>query len=459
MLITKKQFAHEARLSIKIAMPLIASNLIQASSGFIGTIMIAHLGKDAIAAVAVGWAVYIALIVFFFGILNSISVYIAQNYGAKNCQNVAKAASHGVLLSIAISVPMLAVMLGTPFLLRAIEHNPHIVILAANYLHALIWCIVPLSLSIALEQIMVGLGKTQLVLWISIIQVPFEILATWLLIFGKLGLPKCGVAGIGYGFAIIFVLSAALIMLYLHKSPGYKKYHLFSYLNRFSRKWFFDLIKTGWPIGAMNIIEVAWFSVIAMLMSKIGNDQLVAYQITRQFWLMAMMIVFAMSQTTTVRIGHAVGEKNKDAIARSAFTNTIVSFAIILLIAICYIIFNRYLISIDINIADPKYQATVHFAEIFITLASIAMLIDNFRFIIVGALRGLKDTRMPMGISAVSFWVIALPLAYIFAFSIKFGGSGLWYAFLTGVILNTLFLLIRFMQLTKNISLDKVLEK
>ncbi len=338
---TTQTFSYEVRQSVRLSVPLIASNLAQASSGFLGTLMVAHLGRIPLAALALGGSVYFTLIVFLFGILSAIGVMVAQNYGAKNQEGMELVFSHGFMLAIASSIPIILIIWVAPIILVWSGEPYQITQLAAHYLHALVWCVIPMSALVAMEQFLIGMSRTRLVLWISLAEVPFEILASYAFIFGRFGMPKCGIAGIGYGFAIVFLLTAIGLAIFLCKSKLYQKYKLFKRLLCFEAKYFFELIRVGWPIGCMYVIEVALLAMLAFMMGRVSADALAANRIARQFLMMGLMFVFAISQVTTIRVGQAVGRQDKAGINRATLANLAFGGGVTLLISICYIVFEK----------------------------------------------------------------------------------------------------------------------
>lgn len=451
-------FFYEFKQTLRISLPLIASNLVQASSGFLGTVMIAHCGRDMLAALALGGSVYFTLVVFLFGILSAIGVMIAQNHGADNQESMELVFAQGFILAIVSSVPIILIMWFAPNFLVWTGEPMKIVGLAARYLHTAVLCVVPLALLVTMEQFLIGMSRTKLVLWISLLEVPFEILTCYMFVFGKFGMPRLGVAGIGCGFSIVYALTAVAISIFLCRSKLYRNYKLFSRLLQINVKYLFELVRVGWPIGFMYVIEVALLSMLALMMGKIGSDALAANRIARQFLLMGMMFVFAVSQTTTVRVGYAAGKQDRVGINRAIFANLLFSFVVTFLISLAYVIFAKDLISLDVNIADIKFALLVHYAVVFLFLAGITQIFDNLRFIAVGALRGLKDTRIPMYISFVAFWLIALPVAYLFGFIMHFGGVGLWLGLICGITSGAVMLLIRCYYLLEKVDLVRILQ-
>ena len=194
-------------------------------------------------------------------------------------------------------------------------------------------------------------------------------------------------------------------------------------------------------------------------MGHFGSSQLAAYQIARQFWILGMMIVFSIAQAATVRVGQAVGRGDKSTITLSAYVNMGIGFVLVVGFSLMYFIDPQQLIGIDIDPGNPYRVQLMHYAILFLSVAGIAQLLDNFRFIAVGALRGLKDTRFSMYVSFVVFWLIALPAAYILAFVLHLEGVGLWLGLVTGVACGAIILLLRFRWLVEHIDISTLLIK
>jgi MATE family multidrug resistance protein len=447
-----RSFGGEVRQSVRLSLPLIASNVVQASSGFLGTLMVAHLGRDQLAGLALGTSVYFTLIVFLFGVLSAIGVMVAQNFGAQNQEGMELAFAQGFILALISCIPMVLIIWYAPVILAWSGEPLHVTQLATNYLHTIVLCVVPLSMLVSMEQFLIGMGRTRLVLWISLAEVPFEILLSYAFIFGRFGMPKCGVAGIGYGFAIVFLCTAIGIAIFLCRSKLYRQYKLFTRLIYFNTKYFMELLRVGWPIGCMYVIEVALLSVLTFMMGRVSGDALAANRIARQFLLMGMMFVFAVSQVTTVQVGQAVGRKDKIGINRAVLANLVFSCSVTFLISICYVVFARDFISLDVNISDPRLAMLTHYSIIFLIFAGFAQIFDTLRFIAIGALRGLKDTKIPMYISILTFWCIALPIAWLMCFALQLGGAGLWIGLLIGILSGAIILLVRSYKLVQQVN-------
>jgi multidrug resistance protein, MATE family len=319
-----KIIAKEIKESFFLSLPLIASNLLRAASGFVGTLMVGHLGSNALDGLALGSSVFFTLVVFFIGMLNAISVLVSQNFGAKNNQGIRTSVSQGFIMAVIVSIPMYLIVWCSPVIFKFTNESAQIIQLATTYLRTISLAILPFAFLVVMNQFLVGMSKTRLVLCISLLQVPFEVALTYLLVNGGMGIPKFGIAGVGYAFTIVFSAAAICIGVFIAKSKNYIHFKVFAEFGRINSSYLLDLIRVGWPIGCMAVIEVALFAAITFFMGELGDDRLAAFQILNQYVGISIMIIFAMSQVTTIRVGQAVGRRDKSAIKRAAFVNMLI---------------------------------------------------------------------------------------------------------------------------------------
>lgn len=450
----KNHLDGELRQSLKLSLPLMASQIAEGGSGFISTIIIAHLGKSALAAsglVMMSWA---TLMVLIFGALNALSSLVAQQYGANNHKEINKLVAQGFHVAWLLAIPVIILMHFEPYIFKLTEQDPSILSYAIPMLHTLAWSMLPLALLIVMQQFLIGIGRTRLVLAITLLQVPFEILMNYAFVYGKFGLPRLGIAGVGYGFTSVFLGAALIIAGYLSFSKVGKQYPIFKDLLTWHHKHFKNIMRVGWPIGIMYGAEVAFFTTIAFLMGRFGVDALAAHQIAIQYISFVLSAVFGISQAVGARVGHAVGRKDRPGIGRAFIASCIISLVLTIVIGLVYVLMPHYLVMID---AGKLLNArTIHFAVLFLSILAFLQISDGIRLVAVGALRGLNDTRTPLWISIASFWGVGLVLAYILAFWFGLHGPGLWLGTTLGDLFCAIVLVLRFQRHAKSVNLENL---
>lgn len=449
----------EIKRSMRLSLPLIAAQLVYGLSGFISTAMVAHLGRDQLATNSLVWGVFITVILFFIGILNAVSVMISQSYGANDKKSIEIIAKQGIILACFFALPMMLVVWVAPYILILTGQNPTVISLAVPYFHSLAWCMLPLNFLIIAEQFLIGVSLTRLVLAVSLLEVPLEIFWFYVLVFGKLGFPQCGLSGIGYGFTAAVSTMIVVIWFYLKFAKSVRDYDIFSGWWKGNRKYLWELIRVGSPLGGMYVIEVSLLATLALLMGKLGNDVLAAHQIAYQCFIFALTIIFGLSQGATVRVGNEVGMNNKSGLKLAAYVNAGIGFASMVLIAICYLWIPKTIIGFDIDVSNPNLQAVVNYAVVFLSIATVLQCVDCFRLTAIAVLRGMKDTKIPMFVSLIGFWLIAFPCAYWFAFELHWGGVGIWWGLVVGLASAAVILIIRFHWLLKRVNLEELVTR
>jgi MATE family multidrug resistance protein len=451
---------HSIRQEIKdtlaISLPLVISQIVYASSGFLGTAMVARLGEDALAASVLVSMIWMCLSVLFFGLLNSISILISHQFGASNHEDISKIMGQAFMLGILVTIMLIVSMSTMPYFLSISGQPAHVLQLSTIYMHSLLWEIPALVMLIVIEQFLAGINHTKMVLMISLIVVPIEIPLIYILIFGKFGLPKFGIAGIGYGFATTYTLTLIFITWYLFKSKQFHRFGIFSRLTQFHRNYFTELCKVGLPMGFMHVIEVCAFTIMTFWIARFGTTTLAAHQIVLQFIWFAITLVFAMSQAVTVRVGYSVGRQNMTAVKHASYVGMGINALFVLVISTFFYFIPTFFLRLDLNLSDPSNASLVHSASSLLSISAVLLIFDNFRIIGFGALRGLKDTRFPMYAAAVAFWLVGLSAAYFFGFVMKGEGQGIWWGMTLGIGVGALMVLHRLRKILKTINLSSI---
>lgn len=449
----------EFKYSIKLAIPLIMSDFIYALNSFIATAMIAHLGKEQLAANAIVWSVYLAIIVFFAGIFYSVSIMVSQSLGAKDDTSVSICFKQGLIMAVMFSLPMMFALWNIPIILVWMHQEPEVVYYASSFFHVLAWSVLPFNISVIIQQFLMGINKTRLVMLLNIISVPIEIFFYYSFLFGKFGFPKMGLSGIGYGLLISYCAVAICGIFYLLFSRRLIKYHLFDKWWVVESRFLIEMIRIGLPMGFMWCSELVFFAVAAFMMGMLGTVTLAAYQISYQYLTIALIIIIAISKNVSVRAGYEIGSSNRDNLKLTIAVNLGISFMFMSLFCIFYLIFPKAAINLDMNINAPYFKEVAYEAASFFPAISVLLLTDCIRLISCGALRSLKDTKAQMIISIFGFWGIAFLGSYLLAFKFGFGGLGAWWGIVIGLFITGMVLLARLIYLIRRIDLVTLVTK
>jgi MATE family multidrug resistance protein len=440
---TAQAVKREINETVMLSLPLIGSWLIYSLSTFIGTAMIGHLSEDALAASVLTNTLWLVISVFFFGIFNSISVLVSRQYGARNMTAISEIMSQAFLLGALICIPIGLALMSVPMVLTLTSQSPEVLTLAITYAHSLLWSVPGTIALIIFEHFFNGIGKTKISLFISLIEVPIEVFLIYIFVFGKLGLPAYGIAGVGYGLAVSFTLTTIALVLYSCTAKFLKPYMLFNRIGVFHKQYFAELIQIGLPVGIMYVIEVGAFCTATIMMARFSTVVLAAHQIVFQYLGFILNAAFAIAQAVSIRIGQNIGKQQYSEVRYSSYAGIGLVFVAMLIMSLLYLFAPQWLLSIDINIHAPENQPLVKEAALLMIVLAFYQIFDGIRIVCAGALRGLKDTRAAMYNSIISFWLIGITCAYFFAFVMEWHGVGIWLGMCAGVIAGTIMLGVR----------------
>lgn len=428
---------------LKLAIPLLLSGIVESSNGFMGTLFLARLGPDALAAGSlVNWF-FATLLVVLWGVLTAVSVLVAHRCGANDKVGVAWVFRDGIWLCVFLTIPAMALIWHMSTILLWLGQQPALVAKAVPYLHALTWSVFADFVGIVFMQLLIGLGHTRTNLIFSLCWVPLTIFFNYIFIFGKLGLPAFGMAGLGWGTTLSYWVTSIGLGVYMLARPTYRAY--WWTLTKFVKpKYLKELLKIGLPMGLMYCVEIAFFFTLTLLMGRIGTAALVATQITMQFVGFFVSLAFAMAQAVTVRMGHLLGAKEPLLANRAAHAGILLSFAAFSLVALAEWLFPHTFIALDFRSDHLLDPAILHYTLTFFAIAAVFQWLESVRLALYGALRALKDTRFTLLTSFIAFWCVAIPVGYGLANMKAIGAYGYWWALVLSTIVSSTLLYCRF---------------
>src|SRR5690606_37062530 len=242
--------------------------------------------------------------------------------------------------------------------------------------------------------------------------------------------PALGVAGAGYATSITYSLMAVAAALVI--GSGYRHLRVFRDW-RVEPKQLRELAGLGWPIGLTIGFETGLFSVTALIMGMFGGEPLAGHQIAMQLASMSFMVPLAVGTAISVRVGQAAGRRDLDGVKRAGWLGVAVAASFKVVTACLYIFAPRSLTAIFIDVNDPANRGVVTYAALFLTMAGAIQVVDGVQVAAIGALRGLKDTRVPMLMTLVSYWAVGFTVGLACTFALDMGPRGMWFGLIAGL--------------------------
>lgn len=439
--IVARPFPAEIRQLTRIALPLILGQLAHSGVGFTDTVMVGRLGGTELAGVALGTAVYFFLFIFCSGVLYSVAPSVSQALGAGRHDSLLLAARQGVWLALFMSVPIAILLNFAEPLLLATGQDPEVASLAAGYLSMISWGFVPMVLTVALRGFLEGTGNTRPLMFILFLGLAVKILLNSVLLTGWGPFPALGVQGAALSSAFVYLSEFIAAAIYI--TLRHADLRVLTDLGRPNRPMLRELVTVGVPIGVTLGFESGLFTVAAFAMGAFGGDQLAAHQIAMASSSMAFNIPLAIALATGVRVGRNVGRLDPEAAGRSAWTGVGLAFLVMCLTASVFWLLPEQVVSLYLDMNDPANSVVIGFAVTFIGFAAMFQLADGIQVAASGALRGYKDTTVPMYISMFSYWGVGLGSGLLLAFPLGMGPTGLWLGLVVGLTVAAVLLALR----------------
>jgi multidrug resistance protein, MATE family len=438
----------EAPILVRIAIPLILAQMAQNGMSLIDTLMAGRLGPEALAGIAIGSVLYFSLTVSIGAVLFAVGPVTAQAIGAGKPDHAARAARHGLLIGVVIAVPVMVVLWSIGPLLPRLGQDPVTAAAATGYLRAVLWGIPAYMVFVALRGTLEGRGHTRPIMAVAFAAVGLNVLANNAFMFGRWGFPDLGLTGAGVATAIVYTVMA--IVLAGVVARRYRTHPVFV-VERYRLPLVGELIRLGVPIAFTVAFEIGLFTMTALLMGLFGQAALAAHQIAIQSASFTFMIPLGLGIATTVRVGQAVGRGDAVGTRAAGLVGMGLATAVMTLTALLYWTAPRAVVGLYLDLADPVNAAVIASATTFLRVAALFQLVDGLQVAAIGALRGLKDTRVPMIIAFVSYWAIGLTSSALLAFAAGLGGLGLWLGLVVGLGVAAVWLTVRYWLLVRAI--------
>jgi len=438
----------EVRRTLQLAAPVILGQVAIFSMNFVDTVMSGRLpAKEiALAALGIGGSVWSALMMFTIGLLMAVQPSVAQLDGAGRRLEASVLARQAFWIALMIALPYWGVCFFSEPLLQLFRIDPVIIPVAAGYLRALSWGAPGLCLIFLLRFFSEGSGHTRPTMLYGVAGAVLNIPLNYILMFGHLGAPALGTVGCGIATSVVIWLQFGLLITYMHSHHHYRQFALFSRFEAPRWREIAALLRLGLPIAVSISIEGGLFVGAALLIGRLGPLPSAGHLIAINFSALVFMIPLGMSSAVTIRVGNALG-RNDPASARYAGV-------VGLLIVVCLQCVNMAVIVLFPSLIVGIYTDDAEVASMAVSLlffAALFQLPDGIQVCAAGALRGLKDTHVPMLYNLLAYWLVGMSLGYYLTFELALGPAGMWIGMIAGLTAGAVLLAGRFLRLTSRL--------
>lgn len=435
-------YRQHARAVLGLGLPLIGSHVAQFAITFTDALMLGWYSVEALAAEVLGGTMFFVLFIMGSGFAWAVMPMVASAQASGAITQVRRVTRMGLWASILFGLATLPLMLGSGALFDRMGQEPATAALAADYLEIAGLGILPALMVMVLKSYLAALERTAVVLWITLGAVALNACVNYLLIFGHFGFPELGVQGAAIASLGVNTASFVVLGVYVHRSAP--DHALFQRFWRPDPEALGRVFRLGWPIGLTNLAEVGLFASASIMMGWLGTLPLAAHGIALQITSVIFMIHLGLSNVATVRAGQAHGRGDGAGLRDGARVVLGLSAAVALATMALLLLLPDPLVGLFLAPDDPDRAQVIAIGRQLLAAAALFQLVDAAQVQALGLLRGVQDTRVPMVLAALSYWVVGVPVSYLLGFTLGFGGPGIWLGLAAGLALAGVFMLVRF---------------
>lgn len=415
---------------LTLAAPVVLAELGWVSMGLVDTLMVGSLGPEAIGAVGIGTSIFMGVCIFGMGLLLGLDTLVSQAFGAGRLDDCHRWLVHGVVLSLALGVPITLLVMAASASLSVWGLTPEVLRLTQPYLDALVWSVPPLLVYAAFRRYLQGMGVARPVMVALVTANIVNLAANWVLITGRFGAPAMGVRGSAWATVVARIgMALYLLVVIVYRERG-RRPGLFETSFRIEVSRMRELLRLGLPAATQITLEVGVFATATALAGRLAPAALAAHQIAINLASFTFMVPLGIASAGAVRVGHAVGRGDPPGAARAGWTALLFGVVFMACASAIFLLMPRWLIG-----AFTTNRAVLEIGTSLLFVAAVFQLFDGVQGVSTGVLRGLGDTRTPMLWNLAAHWFIGLPLGYGLCFTAGLGVLGLWWGLSTGLII------------------------
>jgi multidrug resistance protein, MATE family len=434
----------DARTIAALGGPLLGNNLSITGMAFADTVMAGQLGAVDLAGLAVGVSYYSLFLYIGFGLLMATSPSVAHAYGANDARKVTQYARQSWWLVLALSLLLTTAMRQAVHFLPAIDISPEIIPVATGYVYAMSWGLPGMFAFLSLRYTSEGLGRTQPIMFIGFLGLAANIFGNWIFMYGKFGAPALGAVGCGVATAICSWLMFFAMLFHMRLHRAYRRFDFFQRIDRPNWPVLGELTRVGAPIAGSILAEGGLFVAAAMMMGAMGATIAAGHQIALNYAAFMFMVPLAISSATTIRVGHTIGRGDLQGARSAGFLGVVMCAGAMSISAISILLFNDQIASLYTR--DPPVR---ELAAGLLLMAALFQFSDGVQVGAAGALRGFKDTTVPMALCVFSYWAVGFSFAYYFGVHRGGGPVLVWAGLTVGLTLSAALLVVRYVLVTR----------
>ncbi|RZJ71283.1 MATE family efflux transporter [Flavobacterium sp.] len=443
-----KEFSYNLKLAYPVILGMIGHTLIQ----IVDKLMVGRLGTTELAAVSLGNSFIFIAMAIGIGFSTAITPIVAEAHAAKDDSQVRSTFHHGMLLCSILGVSMFAIVYFSKPLMHFMGQPKEVIALAGPYLDWVAFSLIPMIVYQGYKQFADGLSLTKISMYAIVLANIIHVPINFVLIYGIWIFPKMGIVGAAMGTVISRIAMVAVMHILLARNKELEKYfHGFSF-SEIRKSVVNKIVVIGAPSAMQMLFEVALFTASVWLCGNLGKTSQAANEIALSLATLTYMFAMGFSVTAMIRVSNQRGFndfRKLIVVARSVFLLTILIEAFF---ALVFIVFHEYLPQIFLDrhngLQAHDNLEVIAIASELLIIAALFQLFDGVQAVVLGALRGVQDVKIPMYITFVAYWIFGFPISFCLKEFTNLGAFGVWIGLLAGLAAAAIFLYLRFNYVT-----------
>jgi MATE family multidrug resistance protein len=441
----RASLAGEVRATLLLALPFIAAQLTSIGSSLVDVVMAGHQSAHTLAAVAVGANIWTLPLMVVVGVMMAMPPSVAQLDGAGRRGEVAGLLRQAVWLALGLgAVLQQLTWWGGPLLAVVIGVDPALEGGIAGFVRAVSWGLPALALFLACRGVTDGLAMPRVGLVVGMCGLVVQVPLVWMFMYGRLGVPAMGAEGAGIATSAMLWLEALAFLAYLHRARRFRGLGWGQGRRSPDVPALFAHLRLGGPIAVALLMEAGMFSAAGLLIGRLGEIPVAAHQLAANVASITFMVPLGIAMAVTVRVGNAVGRGDQAAVRRAGMIG--IGMAGCAQAVSCVVMLAMPHLVLSLYTSDPR---VIGMGVSLLALAAVFQFSDGIQVAAAGALRGLKDTRLPMFITGFAYWVAGVPAGWYLAFPLGMGARGMWIGLIVGLTCAAVLLFTRFHLLSR----------
>ncbi len=435
-----------ARDTLVLGVPLIGAQLATSVIGVTDTVMMGWLGVEKLAGGVLATQMHFVVWIFGAGLAFAIIPLAATAHGSDDTRGVRRSIRMGMWAVTGYFFASLIPLWFARDIMLFLGQEEVIADIVEQYISIAMWATLPLLLFFSLRSLLTVFELGKVILIASIVTAVLNAMLNYAFMFGNFGAPEMGVRGAAVGTLLTNVIVFFGGLIYMIRNTEIARYEIFVRIWQPDWSALAEIMRFGWPISFAILAEVSLFIGASIMMGWIGTVPLAAHGIALQLATITFMIPLALSNVATVRVGKALGRKDWLGLERAGVSVLVISISVALLGAIAFWTIPETLIRLFLDTSNEETALVIAYAIPLVFVAAAFQMVDSAQVVATGVLRGMKDARTPMVIAVFCYWVVGMPIAYFFAFTLDYGGVGLWFGLalslaIAAVLLNGRFIM------------------